>query len=207
MNKTENQGLNSGLQVVSQSPGTLVDVIKESINDLQHIDQERSPSGKSDGQLGKPSGASAITRTMRVTCSRTVRRPKQPDWIYPYSELPTNRQAYRGYPLDWSDGMKKGGFRIQICSPAVGDPTKPMAAFPPAVLIRESENGVPVYNPGELTGYPPVTEQMIANNTAGSSCVSDWYYAAGLEAPAYRVRKSDGDNLAKSISSSISGDI
>eukprot|EP01069_Polyplicarium_translucidae_P013467 Polyplicarium_translucidae@DN985_c0_g1_i1.p1 len=187
-----------------RSSSSIVDVIRESIGEMQTSKGDQRNDSGSKGK-GFRSGASV----MRVTCSQVPRIDKRPEWIYPYAEMPSNKQAYRGFPLDWTESLLKGGFKIQIVSPTIGEPTEPMAAFPPAVLVKEKRtDGSVRYMPGRITHYSyPLSDEMIANNTAGSGNASRWYYAAGLEAPPYRVAKTGADDRQKSVNSEFRSDL
>eukprot|EP00914_Ancora_sagittata_P021394 GHVO01042265.1.p1 GENE.GHVO01042265.1~~GHVO01042265.1.p1 ORF type:complete len:255 (-),score=29.59 GHVO01042265.1:128-892(-) len=215
-----------------RSSSSIVDMIRESIGEI-HNTSSRAGEGSRRESFSSTNADNQTTKTrqssthnlkgeersggkkqqkpsvMRVTCSQVPRTRKEPDWVYPYAELPLNRQAYRGYPLDWTESLVKNGFKIQIVSPSVGEPTEPMAAFPPAVLVKKRlNNNTMQYAPGRLTHYTyPLTEAMIANNTAGSGNVSEWYYAAGLEAPPYRVDKARIESRKGSASSMSQGEV
>eukprot|EP01071_Lankesteria_metandrocarpae_P003357 Lankesteria_metandrocarpae@DN2914_c0_g1_i1.p1 len=122
------------------------------------------------------------TAIMRVRVSRESSKPKvKPELLYPYTKLPQRCFAYRGYPLDGTDSMKRSRqWRVQLVPSVVAHPNQPLPGFPDRSALAVTGPNAE-YRPVRVEGL--TAQERLYNSGEywqDKPPVSSYYYTASM---------------------------
>eukprot|EP01056_Protomagalhaensia_sp_Gyna25_P003936 Protomagalhaensia_sp_Gyna_25__3935@NODE_353_length_3762_cov_303_129734_g272_i0_p3_GENE_NODE_353_length_3762_cov_303_129734_g272_i0NODE_353_length_3762_cov_303_129734_g272_i0_p3_ORF_typecomplete_len199_score12_82_NODE_353_length_3762_cov_303_129734_g272_i065661 len=181
---------------------SLLASIKQSLLEANDSAVARTPatavSETDDSPLDRPQS------TLTVKVSKVPKTSKEPKYEYPYRPLADRTVAYRGYPVDGAQSLKKSrNWRIQIVNCALGAPSQPLPQFPQQEVLTRKR--------GEYRGCAPMqlTEKQIQYNS-GEAWIdqndpstkprSEYFFTAGyVEGSAVRLQKPVTESIYRSV--------
>eukprot|EP01055_Gregarina_sp_Pseudo9_P005382 Gregarina_sp_Pseudo_9__5381@NODE_652_length_2424_cov_153_887631_g615_i0_p1_GENE_NODE_652_length_2424_cov_153_887631_g615_i0NODE_652_length_2424_cov_153_887631_g615_i0_p1_ORF_typecomplete_len197_score32_52_NODE_652_length_2424_cov_153_887631_g615_i06281218 len=179
---------------------SLLRSIKQSL--LEAGDVSPSLGRTPDTVVSETDELAAAASSLTVRVSKVSRTNKEPKYEYPYRPLENRTVAYRGYPVDGAQSLKKSkNWRIQIVNCGMGAPSQPLPQFPQQEILTRKR--------GVYRGCAPMrlSEKQIQYNS-GEAWIdhsdvkprSEYFFTAGYtEGSAMRLQKPVTESIYRSV--------